>query len=344
MPSLRYNRGMAAHVHFSSFPEPPEPVRSLSVHLVRAALELSGPLPRWLEEQPLGTMSPSARQLAWAVGRAITRNPDHGFAIAERVPPHAVGSLWELYRVAPNVGALHAHYAEFALLLLDDARCTLEQSEASVRVTAVPGTIARVDRAEEDFRAAMQVATWRALLARPALEPLSVDFTYPRPRSTRTHRRLLGRATLRFSQPSFRIELARELWEAPLPTSDPALFAQRLAQARAAVDALGTQAPLPLRVDALVTQLLHRGSTASSVAERLGMSVRTLHRRLAEEGENFRTLLARARRREAALIDQTAELAAAPTISGSVRAALLGFANAGALRNARKRWRTSGRS
>lgn len=121
-----------------------------------------------------------------------------------------------------------------------------------------------------------------------ALEPLSVAFTYPRPRSTRTHQRLLGRAILRFSQPCFRIELAREPWQAPLPSGDPELFAQRLAEARAAIHALGTQAPLPLRVEALVTPLLHRGSTA-------------------------------------------------------VRAALLGFANAGALRNARKRWRTSGR-
>ena len=70
---------------------PPEPVRALSVHVIRAATGMV-PLPHWLESHPLSAMSPSARQLAWAVGRHITRNPDYGFAIAERVPASGVGS------------------------------------------------------------------------------------------------------------------------------------------------------------------------------------------------------------------------------------------------------------
>jgi hypothetical protein len=88
----------------SSF-DPPEPARVLSQHFLRAAGAFS-PIPVWLERYALTAMSPSARQLVWAVGRRMTGNPDHGFAIAARVPVEGIGSLWPLYRCAPNLATV----------------------------------------------------------------------------------------------------------------------------------------------------------------------------------------------------------------------------------------------
>jgi AraC-like DNA-binding protein len=309
-------------IRFSNFLQPPEPVRVLSAQLVRAATEVSGPLPRWAERYPLCAMSPRARQLAWAAGRAITHNPDHGFAIAERVPADAVGSLWALWQAAPSLCVLHGCYADVALLLLDEARVEIERGPRAVRLSVLPQTLIAVDRAEEDFRAAMQVATWRALLADQSFAPLAVHFTYPRPISTRTHERVLGTRTLRFAQSRFSLEIAREAWERALPSADAARFARLLTEAREQVRTMTQSSALSLRVDALVMELMNGDSSALQVATRLGMSVRTLHRRLADEGHTFRALAAQAQRREAKLIEETSALPGAPNVSNAQRARL----------------------
>jgi hypothetical protein len=187
---------------------PPEPVRALSVHLVRAAAGMV-PLPRWLESHPLSAMSPSARQLAWAVGRHITRNPDHGFVMAERVPASGIGSLWPLYQAAPSLAHIHRAYPRFAALLLEHVQIEIHEGDQSVCLRHVTPPGFRVDRAEEDFRATMQVATWRELHQSRAVGAQFAHFTYPRPRSTEAHERLLGTRALRFSQPHLVLWLPR---------------------------------------------------------------------------------------------------------------------------------------
>lgn len=309
----------------------------LSAHLVRATAGLV-PLPRWLEAHPLTAMSPSARQLAWRVGRHITRNPDHGFVMAERVPPSGVGSLWELYQAAPSVEHIHRAYPRFNALLLDSMVVELVEREASVCLRHVSPPGFRIDRAEEDFRAAMQVATWRALHACPSLGARTMHFTYQRPRSTAAHERLLGTQDLRFAQPCFALELDLRWWKAPLPTSDRALFGQRLEAACRAAQAC-VEVALEQRVEALITESLHRDPRAERVAEQLGMSVRTLHRQLAARGYTFRDLAESARLREAALVEQTEEIHGARALSSTQRARMLGFSGGGALRNALRRWR-----
>jgi AraC-like DNA-binding protein len=317
---------------------PPEPLQGLSAALVRAALQL-GPLPRWAERYPLTAMSPAARQAAWAVGRKITRNEDHGFAIAERVPPNAVGSLWQLYEVAPCIAAIHERYDSFSALLLDTSIFSLSVTDTSSCVAHRSEPWSKVDRAEEDFRAAMQVATWRGLLREPSLAPLSVHFTYARPASTEAHKRALGCHNLRFAQPCFQLELARRWWDSPLPASDVALFESRLHAARAAAE-LHTQSALDVQVDGLFLALLSRDPSAQAVASALGLSVRTLRRKLAEGGQTLRAIAERVRQREAQLLREIDELVGQPAHSSAERARLLGFANPGALRNALKRWRT----
>jgi AraC-like DNA-binding protein len=316
---------------------PPEPVRALSVHLVRAASELA-PLPRWLENQPLTAMSPSARQLAWAVGRHVTRNPDHGFAMSRRVPASAVGFLWDLYRCAPTLESIHRAYPDIAVLLLDDVPARITEEPSSVRLDYAPAPPLRLDRAEQDFRAAWQVKTWRELHLLPEMGARSACFTYARPRSTVEHERLLGTRELRFSQPHFALELDRRWWEAPLPKANSGEFGERLKHAAGTARAF-EQLALEQRVESLITQLLSSDASAGKVAELLGISVRTLHRKLTERGFSFRFLSERARRREADLVEQTEQIHGAPAVSSDDRARMLGFSNGRALRNAVRRWR-----
>lgn len=327
---------MARSPRFSASLTPPEPARTLSVHLLRAAAQLA-PLPRWLERYPLGAMSPGARQLAWSVGRRVTANPDHGFAMAERVPAEAVGTLWSLYEAAPSLAAVHREYVSLAPLLLDCMRPTIAESEGAVALSFVSDTGLLLDRGEQDFRAAMQVKTWRTLLHDPRVAPLCVHFTYARPASTRAHERALGTTRLLFSQPVLRYDLATSVWHAPVPTHEAKGFAEHRRKAHALLTAYQRQT-IESTVEGLVTEFLGSDRRETAIAGALGLSQRTLRRRLGLRGVSFRALIERVQRRELSLIEEADELA-----EGSLplrdRARLLGFANTGALRNALKRWR-----
>jgi AraC-like DNA-binding protein len=314
---------------------PPEPARVLAGHFLRAAAGFS-PIPKWMEQHALTTLSPSARQRVWAVGRRFSGNPDHGFAIAERVPADGIGSLWELFRCAPDLATLHRIYPRVAPLVIDSMECGIVEQERSVRLTFSLADGVRADRAEEDSRAALQLKTWRLLHGRD-LAPLSVSFSYARPRSTARHVGVLGTSTLKFAQPELALELDLRWWRKPLPRADAAEFARRLAVAESQVRAFA-EANLEQRVDGLLTQLLSTDARAERVAERLGVSVRTLHRQLARAGSTFRALTERARQREDALFTEASTLFGFRTLSVGERARLLGFANSGAFRNALRRW------
>jgi AraC-like DNA-binding protein len=324
---MRFTLGSTTH--------PPEPARALAAHFLRAAAGFSA-LPGWMDRHALTTLSPSARQRVWAVGRRFTGNPDHGFAIAERVPADGIGSLWPLFRCAPDLATLHQVYSRVAPLLVDSAHCVCVEGERTVKLSFVLADGVVADRAEEDSRAALQLKTWRALHG-DSVAPVSVSFTYPRPRSTAAHRRALDTLALHFAQPALGLELDMRWWRAPLPAADVHEFERRLSDADAEVGALA-EAAIEQRVDGLLTQLMSKDASAERVAARLGFSVRTLHRQLASVGSSFRELTERARRREDALFTEASALFGFRTLSVPERARLLGFANGGALRNALRRW------
>lgn len=312
---------------------PPEPARALSAALMRANRRLAT-TPGWLERYPLGAMSPSARQLAWAVGRRYTGNADHGFAMASLVPAHSIGTLWQLYEAAPTLRALHEAYRGLSGLLLDCMVPELMEGPCEVTLSFQPEGRFTMDRAEEDFRAAQQVKTWRMLLDEE-VAPVRVCFTYARPRCTRAHQRALGTTSLRFSQPRFSLTLTRATWERPLPGADPQRFTSHRARLQSVLDAHLASTDLAVRAEELSISLLHRDLSASSIAEALGMSARTLRRRLAASGASLRSLVMRTRARESELLDEAEQLTST-SLPRALRARLLGFANSGALGNARR--------
>jgi AraC-like DNA-binding protein len=326
-------------VRFGTFPVPPEAARAFAAHLLQAVRETAGALAPWFGEEPFAAMSPDARQLTWAQGRGLTRDPDYGFHLAERVPPGAaLGPLWALCQAGPDLTTLYRHYPDYAVLMLDDFTNEVSVEASSVRLVMVRPGAAAVDRGEEDFRAAFHLAFCRALLGRPGLCPVSVGFSYARPSSTCEHERILGTRALRFSQPSLQLEFSAEDFYAPIPSADAARFEALLTLAVREARALSEQSPLSLRVEALVTQWLLRGPSAPRIARLLGMSARSLHRRLSAEGQSFRRLMQQVQRRHARLIAEVTQ-APAPGVTARARAALLGFSGAGALRNAERRWR-----
>ncbi|MCA9547733.1 MAG: AraC family transcriptional regulator ligand-binding domain-containing protein [Myxococcales bacterium] len=120
-------------------------------------------------------------------------------------------------------------------------------------------------------------------------------------------------------------------WRRPMPNADPALLPLLHAHARQAAGP--PPSDLEGQVVAITRQLLPSGrADADHVAARLGLSRRTLQRRLGEVGTAFSTLLAQVRR------DRATRLLADPSLSLVEVALLLGYADETAFQRAFRRW------
>lgn len=128
----------------------------------------------------------------------------------------------------------------------------------------------------------------------PTWQPLSVGFTHPAPRGTTIHHRVLG-PSVKFRQSYNGLSVYASALDAPNVMSDPLLrgYAQHFLDSLEA----SKEATVSSRVRELIEMLLPTGRcTVEQVARSLGVDRRTIHRKLAEEGETFSSVLDSTRR------------------------------------------------
>jgi AraC-like DNA-binding protein len=162
---------------------------------------------------------------------------------------------------------------------------------------------------------------------------LETCFSYKEPPDTRLHRRIFRVGHLRFTAPFDGFILDERLLDRPIASADPGLneLLRRLADERLAE--LPEAAALTQRVRVLVSRELSGGNpSAAHVAERLGMSRRTLTRRLKEEGTSFKVIIDDLRRGLAQ------RYLVIEGLGVSEIAAMLGFSDAAAFHRAFRRW------
>jgi AraC-like DNA-binding protein len=159
-----------------------------------------------------------------------------------------------------------------------------------------------------------------------------VEFQHAKPKEARTVRQVFG-APVRYRQDRSAMVLEAKLLDCPIETADNELLkilerhCQQILGARPKVD------DLVFDVQQLITTLLHSGqSKIDAVAQELGMSSRTLTRRLAEDGLTYKGLLDEVRRKLALqyLKDRR--------ISLKQVAYLLGYSEVSAFYHAFRRW------
>lgn len=159
-----------------------------------------------------------------------------------------------------------------------------------------------------------------------------VAFPLPRPPDPERHERTFG-CPVAWAQPLLEVAFEASLLSLPIPRNDPQLFsylARRADELRQRLPSLSSHAD---RARDAIGELLATGDAhLGVVAQRLGTSERTLHRRLADEGTTFAKLVDAARRERALLLLEDRGL------SCSEIAFLLGFTETGPFFRAFKRW------
>ena len=135
--------------------------------------------------------------------------------------------------------------------------------------------------------------------------------------------------------PVTEIVFAREFMAAPMPGADARLNAIFVAEAEAALSTVAPPVGAPSFIDTvkrvLEDGLNERDLTLTRLADQLGVSTRTLQRRLRAAGVTHRALVSDVRK-------EIAARSLASRVSQGQIARALGYSGAGAFQRAFKRW------
>ncbi|HVK86898.1 MAG TPA: AraC family transcriptional regulator [Kofleriaceae bacterium] len=313
---------------------------SVSVFLVRplvAALDRVQLAPFWaatdltpaLVADDDARISAAQFCVAWAEAVRLTGKPDLALSIAAVTPPGAFGIVEYVCRSAPNVREGLLRWVRY-LNLLEDASVVglvIDDEHAYVRVES-----------ESEAPAPGGHELCFALLAQQARQLATVPFRIAR--VDFAHRTEVDPAKYRawFDAPVMfaagvnQLVFPRAALEAPLVSSDP----QLLAILTRAADELQARAPSDATMSAHVARVLREALRIDEghvelVAKRVGLTARSLQRRLKDEGTSFHALREQVRKDLARrYLDEKLSIA---EISF-----LLGFSEPSAFFRAFKRW------
>lgn len=258
--------------------------------------------------------------------------PSIGLVAAQLATVEHLGISEYLARTRPTLGQALATTAQYMRLLSDGVYQQTETRNGcvSTRFWFDSDLVLREEACE--FVVAMHLALARRWMAMPDFAPLEVHFARTRPIDVRPYRDFF-KCKLIFGAPATQMAIAEDMWSTKLSSADSSLGYFLECQAKAMLASL----PHSTDLSSVIENMLNKeerlaGVTATHVARRLGVSFRTLSRRLEREGTSFRELLSDTKK-AVALRDLTKTLKPIREISEQ-----LGFTTAQSFHRAFRRW------
>jgi len=281
-------------------------------------------------------ISPAQFCVAWAELIRITGNPQVALAIARVTPPGAFGVVEYVCRAAPTLGDALRQWVRY-LNLLDDAVVVGivddedDAERACIRVVVESEAPAP---ASHELCFALLAMQARELVAGP-FRVAAVDFTHRAPgdgAAAAAAYRAWFDAPVRFGAEHTQLVVTKAALAAALKTADPNLAAilSRHADELRARDPGGP--PLTAQIRRILrTALRDDRGHVDLVARQVGMTARSLQRRLKDEGTSFQALREDVRR-------ELANRYLDDDLSIAEISFLLGFSEPSAFFRAFKRW------
>jgi len=273
---------------------------------------------------------PAVRAFSEAAVKA-TGDPTFGLHVAEKVRPAVFDALGYVFRSSRTLGDGLRRLAVYHRFVADVLTLRIETAGDHARLTVESSDPDHLTRTVSEFLLATLTRGARVETGRADLDPVAVEFTFAEPEDVSEHRRFF-RAPLQFAQPFNALVLHASDLDRPLVHAEPELrevLERRVREVIArlpAIDTIAAQARA-----ALGEELKGGKPTAAEVGRRLGLSERSLHRRLSEEGTSFRALLHELRR-------TLSERYIREGISINETAFLLGYSEASAFHRGFRKW------
>ncbi len=262
----------------------------------------------------------------------MTRDEALGLHLAESASEAAFDVLGHLVSHAPTLREALGLCTQFGGLLVDDARVIVEEQVDVARIRhdfrrASP----RADRMYAEFTVAGLSRLLR-VFAGPSATVRAAYFEHPAPAHRHEYRRVFDGAE-KFGQEFTGIEFPRALLDGSQLHQQPRLYSLLQAEAHRTLDTLTRGRGDADRIRRYLTARPPRRIPKMDVAAReLGMSVRSLRRRLAAEGVSYRELV------QATLEEAATHLLRTPGRSVQEAAHETGFSDSTAFHRAFKQW------
>lgn len=234
------------------------------------------------------------RRLLECAMRALD-DPLLGLHVGQRITPAHLGALGYALHACRDAGAALARWQQYEHLIANVARM-------EVRVEATSVAIEWHDAPEPlgplvDEVALTAIVQFARNITGTHHGPDEVCFVHPSPGDEQPYIDYFG-CPVRFGQPVNRLAFPLHLLMQPLRQPDDALLQMMERRASALLAELRQTDDLEQSVREAVARLLTQGEASlEQIAADLHVSSRTLHRRLAELGLNFRILREDTRRR-----------------------------------------------
>lgn len=267
----------------------------------------------------------------WQRAVEVTGNPDFGLTVSAMIPPGQFGVVEYAFRKSASVLDGFERVCRYFRIHHDVARWNLARDGGRVVLEhSLPGA-RTLPRAACDFVLCNFVRVCADATGK-TIKPSEVWLDYAEPDDTGMLRERFG-DNLRFDTGRRALVYTEDAAAAPLTTAEPQLCSILDAHARELLASLPTISSFGDRVREILSEQLNGGNpTAQETARSLKMSVRTLHRRLADEDTSHKQLLAELRRELATRYLRDRGIAISEV------AFLLGFSEPSAFHRAFRRW------
>lgn len=263
---------------------------------------------------------------------ALLGDADLGLQLAQTLAPAVPDDPGALMLMAsPTLRGAFERMVRHQRYWGDGPRSALVAAPGGLTVRyALPGARGALRRHADECALAEFVVGARAMSGRD-LSPRAVSFRHEEPADARAHRALF-RCPIAFGAAHAGVTFDDDDLDRPLPHASEVYRAVFEAQVERAIAALPRDESLSAAVRAVVAPALAGGRwSLDQTARALGVSARTMQRRLREEGATFAEVVDGVRREAAArYLDEGASLAEV--------AARLGYAEPSAFHHAYKRW------
>jgi AraC-like DNA-binding protein len=278
---------------------------------------------------PIGTLRP----LFDAVG-ARCSEPNVGLRLGAAAPSSRTYAPLELaVRSAGTVGDALGCLATFAPLIFPGLSAESRASDSEAAWQHWPSEPRDVlGRHADEYALAFVLARCREACDVDILSAKSAHFVGARPRDIGPLQRFLRTEDIRFGADRTGFSLPREVTLIPLSGRDDRLHATALELASGALSRHPRERTTSSLVRGALREALGRDTSLQTVARALGMSDRTLQRRLLDEGTTFLDVL------DAERESRARERLRDPTLPLAVVADGLGFADLASFSRAFKRW------
>jgi AraC-like DNA-binding protein len=282
----------------------------------------------WASELGMRTLWCGAQMIVERTGDARL-----GLRLGATLPFGAFGVLDYLAKAACTLRSLVHDVNTLAPLACEPFTWRLTEHGCYAELALVSRLSTAIHPLFVDFRLVHMHTRALTLLDDPSAAASAVHFSYPAPSLLAPYRQHFAGAELRFDAAAPALWFKRSYLDQPLPHGDAVLYAMLRAHAHTLGEGLPRAASVTERVRSYLAAEGPTGRlSVDDAAAALGMTERTLRRRLCDEGTSYqdvldgvRTVLARA-------------YLADPALSVDEVAARMGFENALAFRRAFRRW------